>query len=270
MEIGVVPVVDAVQESLFDGACSRLRSRLKAIAARSVGGQEADDVVQQALLCAWAVRNRLNWNAPDDEILAWLGKFVIFTAREQVRTSSRRRSREAVPDTVPLPDDYLQLNVPDTTSAGNELFLLERLELVRLLRGARLTGRQRECVCSWANGESQHAIARRLNLRSATVWQHIEAAVLRMRQMDRDASYTAKALYFQDQGRRGYAAPEPVGARLAREQLAQMAHHDSIVTARCRRRRYRIGVTQSQPVRLNGGPKVAGSRRFATRRTSGS
>ncbi len=264
MEAEVVATTLELKRRRFDDLCKRLRPRLRAWACRMTDSQEVDDIVQQALISAWAVHDRLNWSSTDSEVFAWLRKFVTYSAREQRRSSSRRRSREAPPDSVPLPDDYLQLSVPDTTAAKQELDLLESRELVRLLRGAKFTGRQRECVIAWASGESQHAIARRLNLRSATVWQHIEAAVFRMRQLDCDASYMARAAYFQEQGRRGYTAPEPVGARIARERLALLAHHDAVVNARCRRRRYRC----ERVVRDHGNPhcqpKVAGSRGSAT------
>ncbi len=244
MENEVVPNVAELERRAFDDVCKRLRPRLKAQACRLVGLQEADDVVQQALLTAWSVRMRINLNSTDGEMFAWLSKFITFTAREQRRIAARRRGREAPTDTVPIPDDFLQLYVPDTATARQELYLIQRRELLRLLCRVNLTNRQRDCVRSWASGESQHAIAARLHLRSATVWQHIGAAIDKMQQLERDTAYTARTAYFHEQGRRGYTAPEPIGARLAREQLAKMAHHDSLVAARCRRRRIRWSRSQ--------------------------
>lgn len=213
----------------FDRAIEPLYAPLCRYAAARCGAQEAPDLVQSALLCAWSVIERFDASQSPGRLLLWLRRFVDYACDDALRararhpkeplTDSLRRELEERPDDDPA----------DLTAAY-------RTELRALIAHAQLTDRQKVCLHCWLDGWTQQRIAAELGLHPGTVWEHLEEAKRRL-QRGRISQEIVIREVFEEEGRRTrYRAPEPVGAALAREHLAHLAAQDARHAALCRNR----------------------------------
>ncbi|CEK19827.1 RNA polymerase sigma factor, sigma-70 family [Chthonomonas calidirosea] len=208
-------------EGAFDRALQPLYRPLCRYAARRVGTQDAEDVVQEALLAAWNARDDRDVIPPPSEFLAWLRRFVDYACASYLRrrflhpvetlTEAQEQTIEQRPAPPPL----------------TELLLRYRQELYRLLQTVPLTQRQHFCLSAWLNGQSQFQIAATLRVDPKTVWEHLDAATRKLSRAAKTEQIAILEVYYAEVHRPIYQAPETVGARLAREKLAAYTPHSS-------------------------------------------
>ncbi len=218
-------VKQTFNQHTFDSAIAPLYPYLRSYAALRVGVQDAPDMVQQALIAAWLVRERFDARRPSAELLLWLKRFVDHMCREHLRKLNRTQARqvetEGCEHTLPL-EELPELRAEQTPDV--ELY---RNELRRLLCITPLTSRQRLCLLAWLNGDTQQQIAARLGIRGATVWEHIGAAVERLKKNAVCPRIEAQEAFCEDGNRSLYHAPEPAGARITRDRVRRQGRQEA-------------------------------------------
>lgn len=201
-------------EGAFDRALKPLYRPLCRYAAKRVGTQDAEDVVQEALLAAWNARDDRDVVPPAAEFLAWLRRFVDYACADHLR----RRFLHPVETLSETQANAIEQRPAPPPLA--ELLLGYRQELYRLLQTVPLTQRQHFCLSAWLDGKSQFQIAAILRVDPKTVWEHLDAATRKLSRAMKAEHIAILEVYYAEVHRPIYQAPETVGARLAREKLA--------------------------------------------------
>lgn len=198
-------------EDAFDRALRPLYAPLCRYAAKRVGAQDAEDVVQQALLAAWNARDDRTELPSQAELIAWLRRFVDYAC------ASRLRALFLHPEEPFGEEVEKQLEQRPSPPPLIELQQAYRQELYRLVQTVPLTQRQRYCLCAWLAGQSQFQIAATLRVDTKTVWDHLDAATRKLKRAAISEKVAIMEAYYEDVNRSIYRPPESVGARLARE-----------------------------------------------------
>lgn len=217
----------------FDRAIRILYPALLRCAAQRVGEQSAPDVVQRALISAWGAIDRFDSRKPKAELHAWLRRFVEHLSGEHIRCSARHQMMDVEISTMPEGERDLMWAEEPT---DEDFAMAKRLELKGLIARTKLTCRQYECLHGWLGGATQQEIAARLHIRSATVWEHIGAAIVRLKRTEQSEAYQATEAFYEEMHQSVYVAPQTVGARLAAEQLKELGNREREISARLRRR----------------------------------
>ncbi len=212
----------------FDAAIRPLYAPLVHYAIARCGAVEAPDLVQSALACAWTVIERFDAAQAPGRLLLWLRCFVDYACDDHLR-------RLAVAPQEPLTAEEAQRQEERPARDTADLAGAYRAELGAMIARAGLTPRREACLRAWLDGRSQQAIARDLGLDARTVWEHIEDAKRRVRRCRIAEEITIREVFDAESNRARYVAPEPLGAALAREQLARLAAEDARHAALCRR-----------------------------------
>lgn len=162
---------------LFDSRTSPLRSALIRQAETLIGPNDAENCVQNALVCAWNISDRFNPEDDQTALFRWLSAILRHSCASTARQRAAARETLLPPEAVLLlaeSDEY-----PDLSA---ELWADLSAELYRRMGTVALTPDQKHCLQRWLSGETHREIANNLGKDRATVTHCIQRAVKRLQE----------------------------------------------------------------------------------------
>ncbi len=172
----------------FDFQFARHRSALEAYARRSVGREDAQDLVSGCYLLA---REALAVYRPERSLFAWLVGILDNLLRRHFRRIRIRRENLYGIDTCTL-------DGVDTGAAKTTRQAAWHWRLCARLAAVDLTARQYECVILALRGQTQQQIGRSMGISQRMAGCHLQAAAERLRDFTDDLETWGAAAFFDE------------------------------------------------------------------------
>ena len=179
----------------FDACLRPIRPALYRLAVATVGGPDAADALQDALVKAWVDIESAAWNQsaqfhPQDrrnaqgepvgqgsDLFYFLVPFVRAACHSTLR--KMRLTRQMV---LPLETVLAMADEGAPPDVSGDLWSERRLEIYRLLERVHLSARQEMCIRLWLEGNTQHQIADYFGIAQSTVSAHTQRAAATLRE----------------------------------------------------------------------------------------